>query len=86
VEGIDDLIPEEIEEKIIYESTTLPTTRRSQIGNRIIQDETWQALVEARLERDGLVFWTDGSRQEDEWVGCAVVWKRGYTGKRVGYT
>jgi len=27
------------------------------------------------LEREGLVFWTDGSRKEDEWVGCAVVWE-----------
>ena len=40
----------------------------------IIQDEE-QALKEAKLERDGLVLWTDGSRKEDEWVGCAVVWK-----------
>jgi hypothetical protein len=42
----------------------------------IIQDEK-QALREAKLERDGLVFWTDGSRKEDELVGCAVVWKAG---------
>jgi len=40
----------------------------------IIQEEE-QALKEAKLERDGLVLWTDGSRKEDEWVGCAVVWK-----------
>jgi len=32
-------------------------------------------LVEAKLERDGLVLWTDGSRKEDESVGCAVVWE-----------
>jgi len=27
------------------------------------------------LETEGFVLWTDGSRKEDEWVGCAVVWK-----------
>ena len=32
-------------------------------------------MVEAKLERDGLVLWTDGSRKEDESVGCAVVWE-----------
>ena len=32
-------------------------------------------MEEAKAERDGLVFWTDGSRREDEWVGCAVVWE-----------
>jgi len=32
-------------------------------------------MKEAKLEREGLVFWTDGSRKEDEWVGCAVVWE-----------
>jgi len=32
-------------------------------------------MVEAKKDREGLVFWTDGSRKEDEWVGCAVVWK-----------
>jgi len=44
-------------------------------GQVIIQEEE-QALEEARKERDGLVLWTDGSRKEDEWVGCAVVWKK----------
>jgi len=42
----------------------------------IIQEEE-QALKEAKLERDGLVLWTDGSGKEDEWVGCAVVWEEG---------
>jgi len=40
----------------------------------MIQEEK-QALDEAKLEREVLVVWTDGSRKEDEWVGCAVVWK-----------
>jgi len=42
-------------------------------GEVIIQDEE-QALKDAKLEREGLVLWTDGSRKEDEWVRCAVVW------------
>jgi len=43
-------------------------------GKAIFQDEE-QALYEAKLESEGLVLWTDGSRKEDEWVGCAVVWE-----------
>ena len=75
VEGIDELIPEDKpSETRSYERTTLPTENRSLRGNIIIQDGE-HALEEAKLERDGLVFWTDGSRKEDEWVGCAVVWK-----------
>jgi len=75
VEGIDELIPEDKPfERRSYERTTLPTEKRRLKGEVIIQDEK-QALVEARLEREGLVFWTDGARKEDEWVGCAVVWK-----------
>jgi len=75
VEGIDELIPEDKPfERRSYERTTLPTEKRRLKGTVIIQDEE-QALVEARLEREGLVFWTDGARKEDEWVGCAVVWK-----------
>jgi hypothetical protein len=39
----------------------------------MIQEED-QALQEARKDMQGLVIWTDGSRKEDEWTGCAVVW------------
>jgi len=75
VEGIDVLIPEDKPfERRSYERTTLPTEKRCLKGNVIIQDEK-QALKEAKLEREGLVFWTDGSRKEDEWVACAVVWE-----------
>jgi len=75
VEGIDELIPEDKPfERRSYERTTLPKEKSRLKGDVIIQDEK-QALVEARLEREGLVFWTDGARKEDEWVGCAVVWK-----------
>jgi len=75
VEGIDKLMPEDRPfERRSYERTTLSTERRSLKGKVIIQGEK-QAMVEAKRERDGLVFWTDGSRKEDEWVGCAVVWK-----------
>jgi len=74
-EGIDELIPEdEPFERRSYERTTLLTENRRLKGRVIIQDEE-QALKEAKAERDGLVFWTDGSRKEDEWVGCAVVWE-----------
>jgi ribonuclease HI len=38
--------------------------------------EEEEAIVEAKKERDGLVLWTDGSKKEDEWVGCAVVWEK----------
>jgi ribonuclease HI len=39
-------------------------------------------LEEARKEREGLLFWTDGLRREDEWVGCAVLWKEERWNKR----
>jgi len=75
VEGIDELIPEDKPfERRSYERTTLPTDKRCLKGKVIIQEEE-QALKEAKLERDGLVLWTDGSRKEDEWVRCAVVWE-----------
>jgi len=61
-------------ERRSYERTTLPMEKRSLKGKVIIQDEE-QALKEAKLEREGLVLWTDGSRKEDDWVGCAVVWE-----------
>jgi len=76
VEGIDELIPEDKPfKRRSYERTTLPMEERCLKGKVIIQDEE-QALEEAKLEREGLVLWTDGSRKEDEWVGCAVVWKQ----------
>jgi len=82
VEGIDELIPEDYPiEKRRYEGTTLPEIRKRLQGQVIIQEEE-QALEAARKERDGLVLWTDGSRKEDEWVGCAVVWKEERWNKR----
>ena len=51
--------------------STLPTEKRRLRGEVIIQDEE-QALREAKLERKGLVLWTDGVRKEDEWVRCAA--------------
>jgi len=75
VEGIDELNPEDKPfERRSYERTTFPTEKRCLKGNVIIQDEE-QALKEAKVEREGLVLWTDGLRKEDEWVGCAVVWE-----------
>jgi len=75
VEGIDELIPEDKPfERRCYERTTLPKENRCLKGKVIIQDEE-QALKEAKLAREGLVLWTDGSKKEDEWVGCAVVWE-----------
>jgi len=75
VEGINELILEDKPfERRSYERTTLPMEGRSLKGKVIIQDEK-QALEEAKAERDGHVFWTDGSRKEDAWVGCAVVWE-----------
>jgi len=75
VEAIDELITEDKPfERRSYERTTLLTDKRSLKGKVIIQDEE-QALEEAKLERDGLVLWTDGSRKKDEWVGCTVVWE-----------
>jgi hypothetical protein len=72
VEGIDELIPEESLERRSYERITLPKCQESPRGKVIIQDEE-QPLEEAKRRRDGLVFWTDESRSDDEWVGCAVV-------------
>jgi len=82
---MDVLIPEDKPfERRRYERTTLPTERRRLKGKVIMQDEE-QAMREAKLERDGLVFWTDGARKEDEWVGCAVVWEEegGWKKRRV---
>jgi len=82
VEGIDELIPEDYPlERRFYEGTTLPEVEKRLKGQVIIQEEE-QALEEAKREREGLVLWTDGSRKEDEWVGCAVVWKEERWNKR----
>jgi len=73
VEGIDESIPEDKPfERRSYERTTLPTEKRYQMGKVIIRDEE-PALNEAKVEREGLVLWTDGLRKKDEWVVCAVV-------------
>jgi len=56
VEGIDELIPEDKPfERRSYERTTILTKRRGLKGKVIIHDEK-QALKEAKLKRDGLVF------------------------------
>ena len=83
-EGIDELILEEYLEWKSYESTTLPMTLNYRKGKVIIQDEK-QAMQKAQKEREGLVFWTDGSRKVDEWVGSAVIWEKegGWKKKRV---
>jgi len=82
VEGIDELIPEDYPfEKRSYERTTLPEVKMRLKGQVMIQEEE-QALEEAKKVREGLVLWTDGSRKEDEWVGCAVVWKEERWNKR----
>jgi len=75
VEGIDELITEEFLKSRQYEYATLLESRQSLGGKVIIQDEE-QAKKEAEAEREGLVLWTDGLRKEDEWMGCAVVWKK----------
>ena len=75
VEGIDELIPEDYPlEWRRYEGITLPEVKKRLEGKVIIQEEE-QAFREANEKREGLVLWTDGSRKEDEWVGCTVVWK-----------
>jgi len=75
VEGIEQLIMEDKPfERRRYQRTTLPIGKCRLKGKVIIKDEK-QGMKEAKLEREGLVFWTDGSRKEDEWVGCAVVWE-----------
>jgi hypothetical protein len=82
VEGIDELIPEDYPlERRSYEWTTLPEVKKRLRGHVIIQEEEL-ALEEAKKEREGLVLWTDGARKEDEWVGCAVVWKEDRWKKR----
>jgi len=82
VEGIDELIPEDYPlERRSYERTTIPEIKKRLKGQVIIQEEE-QVLEEARKERDGLVLWTDGSRKEDEWVGCTVIWKEERWNKR----
>jgi hypothetical protein len=82
VEGIDELIPEDYPfERRMYEGTTLPQIKKRLKGRVMIQNEE-QALEEVKKERDGLILWTDGSRKEDEWTGCAVVWKEDRWNKR----
>jgi hypothetical protein len=75
VEGIDELIPEELLERRSYERTTLPIEKESLKGKGIILEEE-QAKVEAKRKGEGLVLWTNGSRRDNEWVGCAVVWEK----------
>jgi hypothetical protein len=74
VEGIDELIPEEFHERRSYETTSLPKQRESLEGKVIIQREE-EAKEEAVRGRDGVVLWTDESKKDDEWTGCAVVWE-----------
>jgi ribonuclease HI len=69
------LIPEELLERRSDETTTLLKNRKS-LKDKVFILEEEEAKREARKERDGLDVWTDGSRKEDEWVGCAVVWKK----------
>jgi len=81
VEGIDELIPGEFLKRRGYERTTLPEKKKSLKGKVIIL-EAKQAVEVASEEREGLVLWIDESRKEDEWVGCAVVWKEEWWNKR----
>jgi hypothetical protein len=81
VEGIDELIPAEILKRRSYERTTLLEISKSLKSKAIILKEE-QALAVAKREREGLVLWTDGSRKEDWWVGCAVVWNEEQWRKR----
>ena len=82
VEEIDELIPEDKPfERRSYEWTTLPTEKRCLKGEVIIQDEE-QAMKEAKLERDGLVFWTDGSRQKVSGSGAQWYGKGKGDGKK----
>jgi hypothetical protein len=75
VKGIAKLIPEKFHEGRSYETTSLPKQQQSLKCKVIIQDEQ-EAKEEVVRGSDGLVFWTDGSRKDDEWTRCAVVWKR----------
>jgi hypothetical protein len=82
VEWIAELIPEDYPlKRRMYEGTSLPEINKWLKGQVIIQEEE-QALGEVRKEREGLVLWADESRKEDEWTGCAVVWKEGRWNKR----
>jgi hypothetical protein len=74
VEGIDELKLEEPFERRSHERTTLYLVKEKLKGKLRIQNEK-QALKDVMEERDGLVFWTDGLRKENEWVGCTVEWK-----------
>jgi hypothetical protein len=84
VEGIDELIADDKPfERRRYEWTTSSEVKKSLRGKVIILEEE-KALKKAVKEREGLVLWTDGARKEDEWVGCAVVWKEeGWKKRRV---
>jgi len=81
VEGIEELIPEECLERRSYEYATLPDSRQC-LGDTVIIQEEALAKKEAEEDREGLVLWTDSSRKQDEWVGCAVVWKEEWWQKR----
>jgi hypothetical protein len=63
-------------------STQFSMEIKKRLKGQVIVQEEEQALKEARKEREGLVLWTDGSRKEDEWTGCAVVWKEDRWNKR----
>jgi len=77
MEGIDGLnIEDQPVERRSSERTTLSMCRNSFTGTVIIQDKE-QMLKDTKLEREGLVLWTDGSRKEDEWVSCPIAWKEG---------
>jgi ribonuclease HI len=73
VEGIDELIRGELLKRRSYERMTSLENKKRLKGKVIILEEE-EALEEAKREMEGVVLWMDGSRKEDEWVGCVVVW------------
>ena len=61
------------------EEIFLPEDGPTEVGANIsTADAEWDEKEARRADsQPGLVLWTDGSRDENGAVGCAMVWKKG---------
>jgi ribonuclease HI len=61
---------------VLVEATRMLWTRSSLKGRVVIEDaEAAQSSAETWAPNKGIAIFTDGSKLEDGWTGCAAVWK-----------
>jgi ribonuclease HI len=82
--GDEDLLPPgrgQLRSPVMVEATQMLWTRSSLKGRVIIEDAgSAKATAEAWTIDRGRAVFTDGSKGEDGWTGCAAVWRNGEGG------